>query len=184
VIEDGRKRVVIENVKPEIDYGRFPAKRVVGEKVEVTADIFSDGHDSLSARLLYRRATETDWIVVPMTPRPNDRWQAEFAVLAIGAYTYTIEGWVDHFKTWQRDLKKKQEAGQVLQLDLAAGLVLIDAALRRAGEDREQPKLRAVRDRIERQMKKGEEEAAEFHGAKFCWRAGSGMEGHIPPAAG
>ena len=61
VIEEGRKRVVIENVKPEIDSGAFPAKRVVGEKVEVSADIFSDGHDSLSARLLYRRAVDSAW---------------------------------------------------------------------------------------------------------------------------
>jgi starch synthase (maltosyl-transferring) len=160
VIEEGRKRVVIENVKPEINGGRFPAKRVVGERVAVSADIFSDGHDSLSARLLYRHAADAAWTAVPMTPRVNDQWQAEFTVTEIGSYIYTVEGWVDHFKTWQRDLRKKHEARQVLQVDLAAGLLRIDSVLGRAGEDKERPGLRALRDRLEAAMKKDEAGAA------------------------
>ncbi|HEX2227522.1 MAG TPA: maltotransferase domain-containing protein, partial [Candidatus Binatia bacterium] len=44
-MRDGRKRVVIEAVTPEIDHGRFPAKRTVGDKVVVEADVFADGHD-------------------------------------------------------------------------------------------------------------------------------------------
>ncbi len=144
---DGRRRVVIENVKPEIDGGAFPAKRALGETVEVTADIFSDGHDSLSARLLYRCATDPDWQSLPMTSRPNDRWQASFAVTEVGFYIYTVEGWVDHFRTWQRDLRKKHEAGQDLHLDLLTGLTMIDAARERAGAD---PGAKALQDLRER----------------------------------
>ena len=132
--ENGRKRVVIENVKPEIDGGAFPAKRVVGEKVEVSADIFSDGHDSLSARLLYRRAADAAWTPVPMQPRVNDRWRAEFTVADMGSYIYTVEGWVDHFRTWQRDLKKKLEAGQDLHVDLMTRLKKVERGAGRASD--------------------------------------------------
>jgi len=57
--KEGRLRAVIENVKPEIDGGRFPAKRVVGERMTVEADIFTDGHDALAAALLYRRNSDS-----------------------------------------------------------------------------------------------------------------------------
>jgi starch synthase (maltosyl-transferring) len=70
---DGRTRVVIENLKPEIDGGRFPIKRVVGEKVTVSADIFADGHDSISARLLYRKQKDGEWKEVPMRSIENDQ---------------------------------------------------------------------------------------------------------------
>src|SRR4051794_18427988 len=98
------RRVVIEGVKPEIDAGRFSIKRTVGEQVVVEADLFADGHDALSGRLLYRRAADTDWSEAPLTPLVNDRWRAAFRVAEVGHYCYTLEGWVDHFKTWSRDL--------------------------------------------------------------------------------
>ncbi|MDH4268386.1 MAG: DUF3416 domain-containing protein, partial [Deltaproteobacteria bacterium] len=60
-VKDGRRGIIIEGVKPEIDCGRFPVKRVAGEKVIVEADIFTDGHDALSCILLYRREEESQW---------------------------------------------------------------------------------------------------------------------------
>src|ERR1051326_3750333 len=104
---DGRTRVVIENVLPQIDGGRFPIKRVQGEAVIVEADVFSDGHDSLSCQLSYRRESDSAWHVVPMTPLVNDRWRAQFTVSALGWYRYTIEGWIDPLKTWRADLIKR-----------------------------------------------------------------------------
>lgn len=134
---EGRKRVVIENVKPEINCGRFPIKRVVGEKVIVTADIFSDGHDSISARLLYRRQKDKEWREVPLKLIENDRWRGEFVVEEVGIYHYTVEGWVDYFKTWQRDLKKKWDAGHDLKVDLLIGAGLVEETSKRASpEDR------------------------------------------------
>jgi len=87
---EGSKRVVIDAVRPEIDGGRFAAKRVVGETVVVEADVFADGHDALSAVLLYRRQDDPQWSEVPMEPLVNDRWRGAFRVLETGSYFYTI----------------------------------------------------------------------------------------------
>ena len=88
-LDQGRSRAVIENVKPEIDCGRFPAKRTVGERMTVEADIFVDGHDALSALLLYRKEGASTWIETPMQPLVNDRWRGTFEVNEIGNYYYT-----------------------------------------------------------------------------------------------
>jgi len=156
---EGRQRVVIENVKPEIDGGSFPAKRAVGESVVVSADIFSDGHDSLSARLLYRRAADTAWSSIAMTPRVNDRWRAEFTVTEMGSYVFTIEGWVDHFRTWQRDLKKKHEAGQDLRVDLMTGLRMVSSAVSRVTDDKGRQAMTLLRDQFEKAARSSETEA-------------------------
>src|SRR5487761_1125060 len=63
---EGRRRVVIEGVKPEIDCGEFPIQRVVGETVVVEADVFADGHDAVAAQILYRRSIERNWRTLPM----------------------------------------------------------------------------------------------------------------------
>ncbi|MDH4161600.1 MAG: alpha-1,4-glucan--maltose-1-phosphate maltosyltransferase [Nitrospirota bacterium] len=159
VIEEGRRRVVIENVKPEIEGGTFPAKRVVGEKVEVTADIFSDGHDSLSARMLYRRAADPSWTAVAMLPRVNDRWCAEFTVAEMGSYVYTVEGWVDHFRTWQRDLKKKHEAGQDLRVDLMTGLKLVARTVDRAVDEKGRQSISLLKVQFEKAIGRSDAEA-------------------------
>jgi len=131
-----RNRVVIENVQPEIDEGRFPIKRVIGEEVEVAADIFADGHDLPTARLLYRQEDATEWRKAPMSLIGNDRWEGRFSVDRLGVFQYTLEAWVDHFKTWQYDIRKKFEAGQELSVDLLIGGRYLDEGSRRAmGED-------------------------------------------------
>jgi starch synthase (maltosyl-transferring) len=132
----GRSRVVIENVKPEIDCGRFPTKRTVGEHVTVEADIFADGHDALAALLLYRQEGSPRWTEAPMEPLVNDRWRGAFEVNEIGNYDYTLEAWVDRFQSWRQGFAKKLEAGQDVALDLLAGAELIELASQRAaGED-------------------------------------------------
>ena len=105
--ETGRSRVVIEGVTPEIDCGRYPAKRVTGEKLTVQADIFADGHDQISALLLYRHQSEHQWHKMPMRSLGNDRWEADFTPGELGCYLFTIEGRIDHFLTWKKDLVKK-----------------------------------------------------------------------------
>jgi starch synthase (maltosyl-transferring) len=131
-------RVVIENVRPEVDGGRFPIKRTVGERVEVTADIFADGHDTLYAVVRHRPSTEKEWQEAPMRPLVNDRWQAEFNVGGEGIHIYTIQAWGDAFQSWKRDFLKKYEAGQDVSVDLLVGVDLIDAAAERAGTDEAQ----------------------------------------------
>jgi starch synthase (maltosyl-transferring) len=133
---DGRKRVVIESVQPEIDAGRFPIKRIAGDTVEVEADVFADGHDRVTARILYRLQGVPAWIAVPMQPLGNDRWRGEFPVTNTGEYFYTIAGWIDHFDTWRSDLEKRIAAGQNIRVDLLIGAQLVEQAAARAeGED-------------------------------------------------
>jgi starch synthase (maltosyl-transferring) len=125
----GRARVVISGVSPEVDCGRFPAKAVVGEPVEVEADIFTDGHDAISARLLYRREDEPEWTETPMEFVSNDRWRGSFPVTEIGRYRYTLTTWVDRFQSWRQDLRKRVEAGdEDIDINLAVGANLIAEA--------------------------------------------------------
>src|SRR5262245_64753201 len=117
-VPKSRTRVIVEEVQPEIDAGRFPVKRVAGEQVEVETDVFAEGHDEIGVALLYRRDGAADWTAVPMRPLGNDRWAARFSVTELGSYRYTVRGWVDHFKTWRRDLEKRIKAGQDVSAEL------------------------------------------------------------------
>nr|MBA2556991.1 alpha-1,4-glucan--maltose-1-phosphate maltosyltransferase [Chloroflexota bacterium] len=130
--EDGRRRVVIEGAAPEIDGGRFPAKRTVGQEMRVEVDAFLDGHDLLSCVLRWRREAEPSWAEVPMKPLGNDRWYATFPLADLGPYRYTFEGWVDHFGTWQHDLGKRVAAGQDVAVPLLVGAQLVEEAAERA----------------------------------------------------
>ncbi len=131
-------RVIIENVKPEIDSGNTTIKRVVGESVVVQADVFVGGHDDVAAGLLYRKASEREWKEVPMRVLGNDRWEGAFTVEELGIYNYTVQGWVDRFQSWRKDLKKKFEANQDIKVDLLIGSELIEKAAGRAsGADAE-----------------------------------------------
>jgi starch synthase (maltosyl-transferring) len=131
-IHQGFHRVIIEGVKPEIDAGTFPIKRTVGEQVVVQADVFTDGHDAISALLLCRKDSDKEWCEVPMASLVNDRWQGRFTVAERGRYVYTVTAWVDPFKGWQLGLSKKVEAEQDVAVDLLIGANLIEAASRRA----------------------------------------------------
>ena len=131
------RRVVIENVQPQIDCGRFPIKRVVGDRVKVTADIFADGHDILHAVLRHKPASDPDWQEIPMEPQPNDLWQGEFSVTTEGRHLYTLQAWADRFQSWSRDLAKKFEAAQDISVDILVGVQLIEAtAARTTGKDK------------------------------------------------
>ncbi|MFN4259625.1 MAG: alpha-1,4-glucan--maltose-1-phosphate maltosyltransferase [Gemmataceae bacterium] len=129
---DGRARVIIENVKPEIDGGAFPIKRVVGEKVVVEADIFGDGHDAIVCHLLYREQGEERWNApIPMRSLGNDRWQGEFRITRTGFCHYTVRAWVDHFQTWRHDLRKRLQAQQDVSVELLIGAELVEEASHR-----------------------------------------------------
>ena len=123
--------MVIGRLSPEIDGGRFAIKRVAGEKVVVEADVFADGHDQVSCQILYWR-DENQPQVSPMKPLGNDRWRGEFSVAELGKYRYTVEGWIDRFQTWRKDLEKRIAAKQDVSVDLLIGAGLIEAAAGRA----------------------------------------------------
>jgi starch synthase (maltosyl-transferring) len=133
---DGRRRVVIESLSPQIDCGKYPIKRVVGEKVVVEANVFADGHDQVACQLLHGRVNDTTMQSCPMLPIGNDRWRAEFPVLNVGRYEYTVEGWIDRFRTWRSDLIKRIDAGQDVHVDFLIGARIIeDTASRATAED-------------------------------------------------
>ncbi len=112
-----------------MDAGRYPIKRVIGEAVEVHVDVFADGHDAVSCELLWRFVEDREWQRVPMDFRYNDHWVASFRVEKLGRYQYTVRGWTDPFLTWKRDLKKRQEAGQDLTIDLRIGSQILGSEI-------------------------------------------------------
>jgi starch synthase (maltosyl-transferring) len=153
---EGRRRIVIEEIQPQVDAGRYPAKRVVGDLVEVTAAIFGDGHDHVAARLLYRHSSQRKWSSVPFSELSNDLWTATFSVDKLGPWNFTVEAWVDHFDTWVHDLGKRlaaqpdpkeatqQTTPQDIPLALRIGANHLDAASSRAkGGDAKELKLAA-----------------------------------------
>jgi starch synthase (maltosyl-transferring) len=123
---------VIEGLTPEIDAGRFPAKRSLGDRVTVEADAFADGHDALACVMRWRHESSRAWNDVPMVPLGNDRWRGEFMVGELGRYLYTVQGWVDAFETWSRQFAKRVEAGQDITQELEVAARMIEAAAARA----------------------------------------------------
>jgi starch synthase (maltosyl-transferring) len=134
----GRVRVVIESVTPAVDGGRFAAKRVVGDRVVVEADCFTDGHDAVAARVLYRREDETGWREAPMTFLGNDRWRGGFRADALGRYRYTVTAWVDQFLSWRHDLERRVDPEDIKIAALVGAELIEGAATRASGTDRKQ----------------------------------------------
>ena len=123
------RRVVIERVSPEVDGGRFAAKRTVGDVVRVTADIFADGHEQIGAVLRYRAAEgKGDWREEEMKLVENDWWEGQFRVDLLGRYVFTLAGWVDEFKTWATDFGKRVTAGQDVSVAVRLGLEIVERA--------------------------------------------------------
>ncbi len=148
-VTEARRRVAIEGVSPEIDCGRFPAKRTVGETFTVEADIFADGHDQLACYLRYRTVAQTEWTDLRMESLGNDRWRATFPVADLCDYRYTLRAWIDRFLTWREDLRKRVEAGQDVSADLRIGAEhVVKAARRAAGSPADAGKLKVFAGRI------------------------------------
>ena len=123
------ERIAIEAVSPELDGGRFSAKSVAGESVEVEADIFCDGHDKIAAALLFRRKDAAEWAEAPMVFVDNDRWRGTFRPESVGRHEFTIIAWRDLFATCRDEISKKHAAGQPISQELREGRILLENAL-------------------------------------------------------
>ena len=131
--EAALRRVVIENVQPQVDHGRFAIKRTPGEPVVVEADVFADGHDQLRCLLQHRREGARDWAEAPMSPLGNDRWRAAFVVSELGRYEYRVTGWVDAFLSWRHDfLRRDATDADEIEVALQTGATLLEDATGRA----------------------------------------------------
>ncbi|HSC97168.1 MAG TPA: alpha-1,4-glucan--maltose-1-phosphate maltosyltransferase [Burkholderiales bacterium] len=147
---EGRVRAVIDAVQPAIDGGRYAIKRVAGERVEVEAHCFADGHDLLRVMLRWRAEDKPEWSEVEMTPLGNDVWRASFPAESVGRYRYTVTAWVDHFHSWRDEFSRREDA-EDLRIAAQVGAHLIEEATTRArGEDAKRLKEWAARLRAAR----------------------------------
>ena len=128
----GQRRVAIEGIKPLADGGRFPLKRIEGDRLVVEVDIFADGHDEIRCLLLFRHEQDDAWTTAALEPLGNDRWRSSFTLSRLGTYSYTFCGWIDHFTTWRHDLEKRIAAGNDVRVDLLIGAKLVAEAADRA----------------------------------------------------
>ncbi|CAN5704709.1 alpha-1,4-glucan--maltose-1-phosphate maltosyltransferase [soil metagenome] len=127
--------VLVENVTPAIDGGRYPVKREVGDVLTVSADIFREGHDKIAAVVKYRRWNDDDWREAEMRFVDNDRWEGSFVLTENTRYQFTVEAYPDDFETWRDEITKKLAAGLDIRLELQEGMLLLEDVLRRAERD-------------------------------------------------
>jgi starch synthase (maltosyl-transferring) len=126
--DEGKKRIIITGVSPAPCDGDYTARGAMGEPFPITANIFTDGHDQVSASVYIKADKFGEWQEVPMKQAENDRWHAVFFPPAPGFYQYRIDARVDHFTTWREGLKKKQADGQDLTIEMAIGAQLLEKA--------------------------------------------------------
>ncbi|MBA2273786.1 MAG: alpha-1,4-glucan--maltose-1-phosphate maltosyltransferase [Actinobacteria bacterium] len=125
---EGGARVVITNVRPRLECGRYRVKAIEGDLLDVTADIVRDGPDLLQASLRYG-SPSGEWADAPMSHLGNDGWMGRFRPETPGIWHYTVQAWTDHFATWRRDLGKRVDAGQTVDLELQEGALLLEKRL-------------------------------------------------------
>lgn len=128
----GRKRVIITNIAPSVENGRFTAKGLINDSLIFSADIFIDGHDEIAASVFVKHNDETQWNELPMKHINNDHWEAIFHPDKLGVYEFRIEAWVDHFTTWKKGLIKKNTAGQNLDTEILIGAEILESAAKSA----------------------------------------------------
>ncbi len=131
----GSVRVLIENIRPSVDAGLFPLKRIVGEAIIAEADVFSDGHDTVIALLRYKHRSHQAWTETPMEFLGNDHWRATFKLDQEGIYDYTVVAWVDHLLSWLSGFRKKAESQAELGVELLIGANLLESAAPRASKE-------------------------------------------------
>jgi starch synthase (maltosyl-transferring) len=141
--------VVIENLQPLIEGGRYPIKRIVGEDLAVEADIFKDGHDVVAAVLKWRVLGKRPWRETPMIFVDNDRWHGVCTLYDEAVQEYTVEAWTDTFRSWQSEFAKKFEGGiSDLRSETLEGAALVEAAARRARDRADAARLREFSEQI------------------------------------
>ncbi len=126
-----QKRVVIENVLPQLDNGAFFIKRIVGQNVVVSADIISDGHDVMQAVIQFKHEKEKKWYEVKMIAKPNDEYEGSFQVQKQGYYSYFVESWVDYALNWQYGIGKKIQDNQFVKSELLEGVEYLKPLLKK-----------------------------------------------------
>ncbi len=129
-------RVIIAAVRPQLGRGRYAIKRVIGERLLVTADILKEGHDTLAAEVRYRLAPDGPWQSEPLTYSYNeDEWSGTIPLATVGAVEYTVAAWTDRYASWAEELRRKVGAGVGVTSEILEGAALVRAAVARATGD-------------------------------------------------
>lgn len=134
---DGRRRVFITSIKPSVDAGRFPVKRVVGDVFRIEAELVADGHDLVTGYAHYRASDADDWTRIPLRSHGSDRFSAEFLLDRVGRWEFRVEGLIDTFASAQDGLSHKAASSDVNEIDLVIIADLLnEASLRASGSRR------------------------------------------------
>ena len=130
---DGQRRVVIDRVRPALDGGRYPVKRVIGDVLDVEADLLLDGHDVIAAVVRHRApdGATSEQPLVALGPHTNDRWHAAIPLTQLGRWSYSVEAWVDAWGSFVWGFRRKVDAGQDVAVELLDAGKLIAAAAER-----------------------------------------------------
>jgi len=128
-------RIIIENVLPQLDGGAFFIKRIIGQNVNVSANVFGDGHDIIACCVKYKHESEKKWQEVRLSPKGNDEWNATFKVIKQGYYSYFVEGWVDYALNWQHGTERKIQDNQHVKSELLEGAEYCQAILKEVDKD-------------------------------------------------
>jgi starch synthase (maltosyl-transferring) len=138
------ERVVIEDIRPRIKDGAHPAKAMAGRAVAVSADIYKDGTQILTAAIRWRRTADRRWLSSPMEALPNHRWKVDINPERVGLYEFAIEAWADQYATWKRDVTVKYDAGQSIEVELEEGARLLEASASQIKDERSSVLTRAA----------------------------------------
>jgi len=130
-----QRRVLIENVLPQLDNGAFDIKRIVNQTVQVSADVLADGHDVLACSLLFKHENDSKWTEIRMNESSNDEYISQFVVEKQGRYTYFVEGWIDYALNWQHGIEKKIIDNQNVKSELLEGAELLKPLLKKVNAD-------------------------------------------------
>ncbi len=152
--DDPPQRIVIQYPAPVVDGGAYPVKRVVGDTVAVSVDVFRDGHDLLRAVVKYRPPESRRWRETELRRIDEHlggvRWAASFAVDRPGRWLYAFEAWSDRFGTWRDELQRKVAARQHdLAGELSEGVLLLREAVDRARTKRDIDLLEQALEKLE-----------------------------------
>ncbi len=127
-------RIVIENLSPQIDCGSYFIKRIVGQTVNVAADVFSDGHDIIECCVKFKHESDKNWQEARMVPQDNEQWTATFKVEKQGFYSYFVEGWVDYALNWQHGTERKIQDNQYVKSELLEGAEYVNSIMNLAND--------------------------------------------------
>lgn len=128
-------RIVIEDVEPRLESGRFAAKAITHRAARIHARIFSDGHDKLAAEVAWREGKGQPWQKTALVPLGNDHWEAHITPTQVGRTEFIVLAWIDSYASFRYELEKKYAAGQVIDLEFREGIELLHKVLQTAPDD-------------------------------------------------